>query len=198
GCAVARIVVHHHAFPRDGGPAVARARRRIERTQAAEDVVLGLVRDDDDRQVHARVRVRGGGRPRGAWRARAVPDSKKRGAADQGSTHARHPSKKKTNDATLIEPLPTSLSGPDFKSALVRREDCRRRLRFVQPKIRHHAVFSAPVVADSKPWVLRSLQHPARAPFQSARAIAVAKMLPMLQFTSARRWPPCRLLRHSV
>jgi len=33
----------------------------------------------------------------------------------------------------LIEPLPTSLSGPDFESALVRRPDCRWRLRFVQP-----------------------------------------------------------------
>src|SRR6266545_2553677 len=60
------------------------------------------------------------GRARGAGGAN-LPDATTPGGAGKGLAHTRRVTKKKTNDATLIEPLPTSLSGPDFKSALVRR-----------------------------------------------------------------------------
>ena len=72
---------------------------------------------------------------------RIYPDKTTPGGAGKGRSHPAFHTKKMTNDATLIEPLPTSLSGPDFKSALVRREDCRRRLRFVQPKIASRTLF---------------------------------------------------------
>src|SRR5262245_731692 len=95
----------------------------------------------------------GGGQAegRGARPARTLADATTPGGAGEGAAHTRRAGKKKTNDATLIEPLPTSLSGPDFKSALVRREDCRPRLRFAQPHIPPHADFSVPVVTRSKP-----------------------------------------------
>src|SRR5436309_8528081 len=88
----------------------------------------------------------GGFRLGSATRAN-LPDAKTPGGAGKGSAHTRRLRKKMTNDATLIEPLPTSLSGPDFKSALVRREDCRIRLRFAQPLIRLRSVFSQGPVA---------------------------------------------------
>jgi len=103
-----------------------------------------------------------------------------------------------TNDATLIEPLPTSLSGPDFKSALVRREDCRRRLRFVQPYIPHAGDFSSGLVADSKPRSVLDLAHRRAPAAPRSPAVAAAKMLPMRQFTSGLRGRACRLRRHRI
>jgi len=62
-----------------------------------------------------------GGTVAAACGARTLPDSKTPGGAGDEAAHTRRAWKKMTNDATLVEPLPTSLSGPDFKSALVRR-----------------------------------------------------------------------------
>src|SRR5204862_7721452 len=94
-----------------------------------------------------------------------------------------------TNDATLIEPLPTSLSGPDFNSALVRREDCRRRLRFVHPHIPCALHFSSTPVADSKPRSVLSLERHHRCQRWPSAVVEAAKMLPMRQFDSRSSTP---------
>ena len=62
-----------------------------------------------------------GGSEWGVGSAATLPDTMTPGGAGKGLAHTRRVTKKMTNGATVIEPLPTSLSGPDFQSAHVRR-----------------------------------------------------------------------------
>ena len=136
--------------------------------------------------------------------SRPARDSTENGDAGQSGQGARsHPAciqtkNKMTNGATLIEPLPTSLSGPDFESALVR-----RRGLSVKATIRARRECVWRLILRSLDWCVQTIQPPRVILFQalSHRSTQRRERGQNIAAKALRRRPPstmCCPFRHIV